>query len=100
MTYNMTAISNTTSVLGLYTAANTASGSLIGAFSIVAIFTILLFSLIRFNPVPESFTAASVATMIVTLIFLYIELVTIVWVIGLAILWGLSAIALYRSNSV
>ena len=100
MVYNMSAVSNSTHILGLYGATNTASGGLISALTLLAIFVIMLFSLIRNNPVPESFTAASTVTTVVALIFLYVELISVVWVIGLAFLWGASAIALYRSNSV
>lgn len=100
MAYNLTSVGSATHLLGFYDATNDASGGLIVALTLIAVFVIFLFSLIRNNPVPESFTGASTITTIVALIFVYLELASIIWVVGFGFLWALSAIALYRSNSV
>jgi len=99
MVYNMTGVENATSILGVFQGVNTASGGILAYMGLCSIFLILLFGLLRNNPVPESFTAASTVTTLVTLIFLYLELVTVAWLIGFTVLWAVSAISLYRSKS-
>lgn len=100
MVYNLTAVGNATNVLDFFSGVDTASGGLLGSLTLLSIFLILLFGLLRNNPVPESFTAASTVTVLVSLVFMYLNISSVVWVIGFTVVWAMSAIALYKSNSV
>jgi len=99
MTYNMSGVASATSILGVFQGVNDASGGILAWISLVSIFLIFLFGLLRNNPVPESFTAASTVTTLITLIYVYLELVNSAWLIGFTVLWAVSAISLYRSKS-
>ena len=96
----MTQAGNNTHLLLFVQNVNEASGGLVASLALLSIFFIILVGLMRQNPPPESFLAASTVSTIVSLIFLFVELVSIIWVIGFTLIWSASAIALYRSNSV
>ncbi len=89
---NFTAADN---IFEVYEAINISSGNLLVYMSLISIFVILLMSLLRKNPPPESFVASSAATTMVSLIFLGMGLLDIVWVIGFGSIFATSAVFLY-----
>ena len=100
MVYDFATVTNTTSILGVYEATNSASSGLLSTLTLITIFIVILIALLRNNPVPEAFLSASSFITIITLIFMFLDLATIFAVIASTLVWAASAIALYKSNSV
>ena len=97
--YNMTAFAASGNPYEMFAAVNTASGSILGGLVLMTLFiVILLSSILRQNAPAESFFFASLASAITSLIMLYLDLSSIVWVVGFSFILAMSAIGLYQSR--
>lgn len=94
----MTGFEEASSVYGLFAAVNTASNGVFGGLILVTVFiSLLMATLLRQNPPAESFFFASLASTITALLFLYLDLASIVWVVVFSFVLAASAVGLYRS---
>ena len=99
MSYNMTGMAAANNLYEVFAAVNTASGGLFGNMALITIFIgVLSMTMLRQNPPPESFFLAGSVTAVASLIFVYVDLVGIVWFIGSTIVMAISAIALYTTR--
>ena len=96
---NMTPIEDARSVFEVYRAMNTISDGLLTQLGLVSFWTVLFMVLLgRGNTPAESFMAASGAVSIVSLLFLAIGLLGMVWFVGFSLLFALSAVGVYLRN--
>lgn len=98
MNYNLTNFTTSDNVLEMMVAVNSASGNWVSYGLLIGLFVILLISLLRNNPVQESFFASSTVSLVVSLLFLISGLINVVWVVGFTLIWALSMIALYKAT--
>ena len=99
MSYNMSGMAAANNLYEVFAAVNVASGDLFGNFALLAIFIgVLSMTMMRQNPPPESFFLAGSVTAVASLVFVYVDLVGIVWFIGSTIIMAVSAIALYTTR--
>lgn len=98
MVYNMTAFENSNDLSELFGATNTLSDGILVNFGLITVWTIIFFVLLRNNPPAESFAASSGAVTVFALVFLALDMINIVWVIGFSMLFALSAVGLYLRN--
>lgn len=100
MTYNLTGFTNSTNILDMYVAVDNSIGGLITGLFLLAVFAIMLVTLLRSNPPGESIMAASAATTIVSLFLLLTGLIGVTYVILPGLLFGFSAVGLYMKNQI
>ena len=98
MSYNMSGFSNSTNLYEMFAAVNVASDNWLVYMALIGVFVILLINLLRNNPPPEAFTASSAVCSILSLAFLLADVINVVWVVGFAFIFALSAVSLYLSN--
>ena len=98
MGYNMTDFGNSSNIYDMFVAVNTAADNWLSYMFLIGLFVIMLITLLRNNPPPEAFTAASGLCSIVSLLFLLGGLINIVWVVGFTLLFAGSAVSLYLTN--
>ena len=97
--YNMSGFAASNDPYSLFAAVNTASGHILGGLVLSTLFIVLvLSSILRQNAPAESFFFASLVSAIASLILLYLELASIVWVVGFSFVLAMSAIGLYSSR--
>lgn len=96
MSYNLTGLGVANNPYEMFAAVNTASGELFGALTVISIFVVFLsISIMRQNPPKESFFFASLLTTLFSLSFLWLGLVSIVWVVTFSIIMSGAAVAMY-----
>lgn len=98
MGYNMTAFGNSSNIYEMYAAINTASENWLSYLFLIGLYVIMVITLLRNNPPPESFTSASAVASIISLLFLMGGMINVVWVVGFTLIFALSAISLYLTN--
>ena len=95
MAYNMTAITNSTSIFGLYEGINIATSNMVAYLTLVSLFIVLLMILLKNSPPTESVLASSLICLVISLGMMGLGVVNITWVIGFTLIAGLSAVGLY-----
>lgn len=98
MTYNLTNFTSADNLAEQFIAVNTASNNWLSYLLVLGVFIVMIVSLLKNNPVQESFFASSTVSLILSLLFLMGGLTNIEWVIGWTVLWAASMIALYKSG--
>ena len=96
--YDLSGIENTTNLFGIFDSVNTASGNWLGSVVLVVIFVVLLMNLLSKNEPPESFFAASVVSLVVSLGFFAIGLIGVYSFVAVTLLVATSGVALYKSR--
>lgn len=95
MPYNLSSISGATNPLDLFSGLNTAAGGWVGFLTLLLLFCVVLIAMLRTNPPKESTLAASISTGIVALLFLYMGLVSVIWVVGFSLIAAAAGVGLY-----
>ena len=98
--YNLSNFSGSSNLLEMFVAVDTASGNLLGMLSLLSIFIVMFTILLRQNESAQSFTAASLFTTLISLLFLAGGIISLIWVIGFAVLFALGAVILYMNKYV
>ena len=98
MTYNMTDFETAYNLYDVFRITNSLSDNLLVNGGLLVVWVVLFFALNARNPAPESFLAASGALTIISLIFLAMELTSLVWVIGFMLMFAMSAVGAYLRN--
>lgn len=98
MAYNMTAFQASQNVYQQFVAINDISGNLLVGLTLFSLFIILVMRLQHNNPPAESFTSAAAVCSLLSLFFLAIDLIGIIWVIGFTLTFAISGVALYIQN--
>lgn len=96
MSYNLSEVAAANNLLGVFDAANTASGGVLANMALLTIFVgVFSMALLRQNPAPESVFFASAVVSVASFLFVYMGLVVIVWPVAAIITMIISGIALY-----
>lgn len=98
MAYNMSGFTNSTNLYEMFAAVNVASDNWLAYMALIGVFVILLINLLRRNPPAEAFTASSAVCSIFALSLLLADVINVVWVVGFAFIFALSAVSLYLTN--
>lgn len=95
---NMTGFGNLTSIAKVVTSVNDATNGTAGLLLLISTFVVVFVMLLRNNPPAETILASSTVATLVALLMLAGGFTSIVYVVGFALIWAISAIALYLNR--
>lgn len=98
MAYNLTGFANSTNVFSMYSAIDSTTGNLLSSMTLIVVFVSMMFIMMRSNPATESIVASSALCMVISLIFIAMEVLSVVWLAGFTTILAFSAIALYLNR--
>ena len=95
MTYDMSSVEGSENLLQMFVGVNNITGGLLSIMFIILIFVTMLIIMMRRNPVQESVIASGFVTVIVTLAFMAIQAIDLLWGLGIITITIIGAISLY-----
>ncbi len=98
---NMTPFEDSRSIFEAFVSINTISDGLLAELGLVTLWIVLLMVLLgKGNTPAESFMGATGSLSIITLMFMSIGLIGMIWFVGFTVLFALTAIGVYLRNKV